>query len=221
MKKPYISILGDSISTFEGYSNDAKRNTTTKENVVYYGGVGNTGSNYPFCVKDCWWYKGADKAGLSILVNNSWSGDRISQLGQLRCEQLHSDVLKINPDMIAVYIGVNDFNWGLRLKDFYNYYATMVEKIKKKYLAKIFLFTLLPNGICLKHGRTLSELPAFNEQIKEISQQYNCTVVDLYKNSGITENNYQQFMFDGNLHPNVKGHNLIANCFVKTIKGEK
>ena len=218
--KPYISILGDSISTFEGYSNNPKRNTTTQNNKVYYGGEGNTGSKYPFRVEDCWWYKSANAAGLRVLVNNAWSGDRVARFGLTRCEQLHSDVLNLNPDVIAVYIGTNDYNHKLSVEDFYKYYSTMVEKIKKKYQAKVFLFTLTPNGRCIKYGRSLEELPLFNQQIKAVAKQYDCTVVDLYTHSGITEENYLQYTFDGDLHPNVQGHDMIANCFIKTIKGE-
>ena len=82
------------------------------------------------------------------------------------------------------------------------------------------MFTLTPNGICIKNGRSLEELPLFNEQIRAVAKRYSCTVVDLYKHSGITEENYSQYMFDGDLHPNVQGHDMIANCFIKTIKGE-
>ena len=96
----------------------------------------------------------------------------------------------------------------------------MVEQIKTKYTAKVFLFTLKPNGRCIEYGRTLEEFPLFNEQIRAVAKRYSCTVVDLYKNSGITEINYDQYMFDGKLHSNVQGHDRIANCFIKTIKGE-
>ena len=218
MEKPYISILGDSISTFEGYSNNPLRNTTTKDNAVYYGGEGNTGSEYSLRLEDCWWYKSAQEVGLRVLVNNSWSGDRVSLRGLQRCEQLHSDVLNAEPDIIAVYLGTNDYNHSLSVEDFYEKYAEMVKKITTRYTAKVFLLTVVPNGRCFKLGRTLEELPLFNQQIKKIAKQYGCTVVDLYEDSGITEENYSQYTFDGDLHPNVEGHARMAKCLIEKMK---
>ncbi len=112
-----LSILGDSISSFTNHSNGkaAKNgNCTIKENIAYY-------PEYvpSVAVEDTWWKQAAQKLGMEILVNNSWSGsclltEKSGTVGAYvdRCVQLHdntgSDKGKM-PDLIAVFMGTNDF----------------------------------------------------------------------------------------------------------------
>lgn len=74
-EKLTISILGDSISTFPDYSNGTAANTTnsTITNGATYYPLGDVST-----VENTWWYKAAKAMNAEILVNNSWSGSRIS-----------------------------------------------------------------------------------------------------------------------------------------------
>ena len=113
-----ISILGDSISTFENYSNgDAAKttNTTIKDYPAHY-----VNNRYGLPVDGTWWKQAADEIGAKILVNNSYSGSKIfypgsssSSLGYLnRATALHDNTGENagqKPDIIAVYLGTNDF----------------------------------------------------------------------------------------------------------------
>lgn len=209
-----LSILGDSISTYEGWSNNTDANDTIGDNAVYYGGTDNDGSSYLNSVEQTWWYQIADKTEMNILVNNSYSGDQVLDYGQTRCEQLHDnsgDNAGTNPDIIAVYFGINDFDRNETLEDIQVGYDTMVSKIADKYAdAEIYLFTHVPNG---KYTRSESELQQFNQIIKDIAEKYKCKVVNLYENSGITSSNYATYMADGSIHPNSAGMDIITNCF--------
>lgn len=245
----HFSILGDSISTFGGVSNNATNtNSTIGSNAVFYNG-----SNWGITSADqTWWKQTANEAGLNVLVNNSWSGDTVSGRGQTRATQLHDDTVTgtqtsvINPDLIAVYLGINDFNsYGPKLaagtyeainwetlivenqdgsftygsaSTFAEYYAIMMHKLTTAYDADVFCFTLLPNG--QMGSRPITELEAFNEAITKIAGRFGCGVVDLYNDSGITTSNMSSYYADysgQNLHPNQTGMDLITECFINKL----
>ena len=104
-----ISFYGDSITTYTGY--------IPSGNVTWY-----TGSNCGVSsVNDCWWKKLIDALGLTLVVNNSWSGrfvcshadtwtGRTTNAGykQANIDQLASN--GTSPDIIVVFMGINDFN---------------------------------------------------------------------------------------------------------------
>ena len=109
-----LSILGDSISTYLGISNNTSYNTTIGNNAVYYN---TTTHKLLKSVDETWWMQTMDALGLSLCVNNSWSGSCASDREspgtgsvayQSRCTQLHNDNTNTNPDIIAIYLGTND-----------------------------------------------------------------------------------------------------------------
>ena len=112
-----VSILGDSISTFPGYSSNTEHNSTIGNNVGYYGG-GKYGVN---SAEDTWWKQVADTLGMEVLVDNAWGGACIFQpraphgpasvgYGD-RCVNLHNDHTGEEPDVILVFVGTNDFSY--------------------------------------------------------------------------------------------------------------
>lgn len=130
----YVSILGDSISTFNGYSNDATVNTTIGGNGPRYdAGIADTKPG-SYCllesVDQTWWMHFANRSGMKLLVNNSWAGSQVfggkTSDGRVipaayldRCVNLHDNTLENNPgnapiypDVIFVYLGINDYNFN-------------------------------------------------------------------------------------------------------------
>ena len=112
-----VSIIGDSISTFGGVSNNTEDNTTIGDNAVFYNANGTT---FGVGLHDTWWQQTIDAMGMELCVNNSWSGSRIwasdaSAGYNTRCVNLHNNAGE-NPDFIWVYLGTNDYsvksNWG-------------------------------------------------------------------------------------------------------------
>ncbi len=112
-----ISILGDSISTYENISSGIAAdtsNTTIRNNRVFYSNNRNGVS-----LHDTWWMQIVDKLGGEILVNNSYSNSQIfdpnsNVIGQAyldRAQNLHDDTglnAGQKPDIIIVYMGYND-----------------------------------------------------------------------------------------------------------------
>ncbi|MBQ6231698.1 MAG: SGNH/GDSL hydrolase family protein [Eubacterium sp.] len=108
-----ISILGDSISTFLGYN--------PPEYSYYYhrGLYGIMDQN------DTWWGRFIDLCNGQLVMNESWSGSRVtcipnsgrmfpSACSKERTSNLHFGTE--SPDIILIYMGVNDWMNGATLK---------------------------------------------------------------------------------------------------------
>lgn len=201
----YISFLGDSITTYSGWSNNTSYNTTIGGNAVhttYYPGGAITAD-------ETYWKRTIDNLGLNLCVNNAWSGSKVTGNGVARATELHNDVKNIEPDIIVVYFGINDFNGGVacgsfnsvediynestkaytaNLNVFANAYATMVHKIKMRYPdADIYLCTL---DYCR------SGLEGYNGQIKKIAEVMDCNLVDFYNDTPMNLTNISTYTPD-------------------------
>lgn len=206
-----FSILGDSISTFEGYSNNTDYNLTIGDNWVWY-----TGNNAIRNVNETWWMQAIHQTGIKLLVNNSFSSDEVANRGVNRALQLHN-TSNVQPDIIAVYMGINDFLHLYSVEDFAAAYEQTIQRMQNKYAsADIFLFTLLPTKDAAQNQRP-EDVEAFNDVIRELAAQYDCALVDLYAQSGITQDTLAQYTCDGSLHPNAKGMDAITQCFVNAL----
>ena len=120
----YLSILGDSISTFNGINNDASANATIANNVKCYpyGDV----QDYRYT----YWGRLIGDTEMKLCVNNSWSGSHV--VGTLnsnyasgykdnmydRSTELDRDSGEI-PDVIFVYMGTNDLIHSKPLGELY------------------------------------------------------------------------------------------------------
>lgn len=222
LKDKKFSVLGDSLSTYKGYNTDASSNATLINNKTYYNG-----KNIIRNVKHTWWMRTINKTRMKLLVNNSSSGSKIKGIGNIsnstideaigiRSENLHNNIKNINPDIIAVFIGINDYNANTNLKEFAKSYEILIKKIINKYKkSEIFLFTLLPNK------NTKNDLEEYNNEIIKISKKYNLNIVDLYNKSKIKSKNIKKYTSDDkNLHLNSKGMKKVSKVFIKQLKNK-
>ncbi len=103
----YFSVLGDSISTFEGLIPEGWR--------LYYDKHfrEDTGVIEP---SDTWWGHVIDHFGGKLLVDGAFSGSLVEGAGfpagdsDERVAALAKD--GVSPDVILIYIGINDYGWG-------------------------------------------------------------------------------------------------------------
>lgn len=211
-----VSFLGDSISTFSGWSNSTSYNTTIGDNAVYY-----TTSKAPGItnVNDVWWKKVLNTTNTNLCVDNAYSGDRVTTRGVSRALQLHRDVDgTLNPDMIFVYLGVNDFNHSVSVDTFKETYDTMIKGMKEKYSnAKIYVGTIMPNA----RRVAPTVLDQFNAAIREIAQKYGVGLIDFYNDSGITADNMSTYYWETTasqrLHPNAVGMDMMAKTVLDKL----
>lgn len=124
------SVVGDSISTMHGISNNTAYNTTIGDNNVYYNDARNLdkdGSEIRNMIfhdyTHTYWGRLTKDLGMELCVNNAVSGSlvyetssaRYKQNMYSRANQLHQDngtpndrSDDVNPDVIIIFMGTND-----------------------------------------------------------------------------------------------------------------
>lgn len=229
-----FSILGDSVSTLEGFN--------PKGYNVFYAGENCelSGVNE---MADTWWGRVIDFFGGELLVNNSWSGSRVTQLpdsdslfpsscSDERTGRLH--IRNIMPDIIIVYLGTNDWANGVLFEnealegvwqqyngDFCRAYTTMLRKLKANYPnAEIWCCTLCATFMssnpsfdfpCVYNGNDINE---YNRIIETVAKQYDCKIIDLFSY------HIPYDSIDGS-HPNTNGMNTLATLMIRSIGGKE
>lgn len=223
-----ISILGDSISTFEGYNPEGYE--------VYYNSLFQSQTKVDD-VSKTWWAQVIDYMGGSLCVNGSYSGSRVSGVSfpsATSAERISALRNKDKePDIILVYIGMNDFGYCVPLypytyeestdvtKFFLTAYLHMLKMLKEAYPnATIICATLMKPRMkeydkadFSVNGKYVS-LDKYNEIIKSASIINGCVVVDLAK-LGVR---YQTL--DG-AHPDIIGHKELAQAWISCLKYRK
>ena len=168
-RNKYFSILSDSISTLEGYS-EPKGAEYYATAYKMFTGV-HTFSN-------TWWGQVIERLEGKLLVNNSISGSAVCwhpayEIPSYGCSDERTSALDkdgVAPDVIMVFLGTNDWGVGTQVtsvrpsKDdennlalFSSAYAKMLEKLQKRYPnAEIWCFTLLVERYTTRENFELS-----------------------------------------------------------------
>ena len=221
----YVSILGDSISTFNGVSHSSP---------FYPNG------RFSVTLNDTWWMQVINHFNMNLCVNVSIGGSQVqdgSLPGVQRATMLHNGDQK--PDIILIYLGINDLGTytqytapgtvdynALKVDGVYktpaNFaeaYAIMLSKMQAAYPdAQIFCVTLMPQRYTgssnyQKDWNDKDDIDAHNECIRAVAAHYGVPVIDMAENSGITWDNYMDYMPD-RIHPDVEGMGMMANCII-------
>ncbi len=232
--KIQLSILGDSLSTFEGYIPEGYS--------VFFPHSGEITD-----VNQMWWKKILDVSGMALCGNSSSSGSTCAgdstsvdnpmygcSDGRIAALLGQYDVV---PDKIIVYIGTNDLMTGVPLGEndgtkpvaegdvaaFSDAYCLTLDKIKASYPeAEVFCCTLTPIGdwgtetpfVTFTNGDGLTSQD-YSRVIRQIADAKGCHVIDL-ENCGITIENMQQYVTDG-VHLKPEGMNLIYEVIRKEL----
>ena len=228
-----VSILGDSISTFTG--------TMPADYNVYYPEKGDIPNS-----SQTWWGQLLTNTGMvlcrnassantnvtgnSLALDGSAPGCSIRRVMDLRGTDGSS------PDVIIIYMGINDFARSRTLGSFRSpgvqtegevmvftdAYELMLQKIKALYpAASIYCCTLLER--CDMNGNTGAPavnlngdtVADFNTQIKAIAKAYGASVIDFY-NCGINYTNLDLFTVDG-VHPTWLATGVLSQCATQAV----
>ncbi len=172
----YVTIIGDSISTYEGCN--------PEDYAVYYDREFQKVNGLK-SIEDTWWAKVIHAMDAKLCVNNSYFGSRVSGLvfpaaeSDGRLAELSTE--QHDPDIILIYIGFNDFGYGVkvRMKDctddpdeesFEEAYDHMLRTIRRKY-PDAFIF-------CATHMRTRVR----NRELWEFPEDYAGYEFEQYNN---------------------------------------
>lgn len=228
-----FSILGDSISTLYGYN--------PKGYNVFYSGD-NCEKSGVREMADTWWEQVISFFGGELLVNNSWSGSRVTKLpgrnglfpsacSDERTSSLHID--SVTPDVIIVYLGTNDWAFAANTGNdtrilgeddnelFDLAYNNMLKRLKTNYPhSEIWCCTLSETfmsknpDFTFPHKYSGTHIEEYNEIIRKISFRNKCKLIDLYR----CRMPYDSI--DGT-HPTSKGMSTIATVVIREMTGDE
>ena len=129
----YLSIMGDSISTYMGWSDSkpiTSEDCTNRYGEPYYGPTGSGCHNTELLVEDTWWHQAAQQLGAEILMSNagnstgllhaSYPNDAdwelyLQELLAYKTRPYYMGADGITPDIIALYIGSSDVRFAPEL----------------------------------------------------------------------------------------------------------
>lgn len=209
-----VSILGDSISTYEGYipSGYATKYPT--------GDVDN--------VNKTWWYMLIQELGMVLGVDNAYSGSTVGGNSHQMASLSRIQGLDDNgtPDIILFYGGTNDMlgtigtfdstqtytvdlttsSWS----DFATAYKDAIMRLQY-YYPNALIVAIMP--IWVKSTYTPAKVDSGIEVIKDICDYFGVPWIDL-RTSGFTTQNLDSLMTDG-VHPNAKGMRLVKERIKK------
>ena len=221
-----ISILGDSISTYEGCNPPGY--------AVYYDRHTQK-INGLKSMRDTWWAITADRLNASILINNSYSGSLVTGYqfpaasGYERTQSLGTE--QQDPDIILVYIGFNDFGNRIEITNeqndfqeadrcffFEDAYELMLSRMKQRYpKAVIVCGTLMRTVIEFNDPWIFPEnymgavFEDYNKAIRIAAKKQNVLLADL------SAHNIRYETFDGT-HPTRAGHRTIARAWLRCLE---
>lgn len=229
-----LAVLGDSISTYEGWIPKGYGEFFPMEGEVYN-------------VDETWWKMLIDETGMQFCANSSsagstCAGDSLSKDNpKYACSNYRIDALIGNggvyPDIIIVYMGTNDLlisvplgeNDGTQPVDegivetFSDAYTLILDKLESQYPgAQVFCCTLTQIGdwgITQPFETFVNSLNLdardYSRQIETIAGNRGIDVIDLI-NCGITPDNMPQYVTDG-VHLNPEGMKLVKDAVKYTV----
>lgn len=232
--KKHFSILGDSISTLTGY-NPKGYKVFYENDICEKSGVKE--------IRHIWWGKLIDFLGGELLVNNSWSGSRITKLSYdgnafpSGCAPERTCGLHIGntmPDVIIVNMGVNDWANAVKLYEthtdgsnglpdllsFDSAYKTVLSELKQNYPnAEIWCCTLCKSFMSSNPNFVFPcsyagiHIDKYNEIIRTAAQNKGCKIID------IASKEIEYDAFDGT-HPNCYGMESLAKGMIVEVVRE-
>lgn len=198
-----------------------------KQRVVFFGdsitqqGAGANG--YIMMMGDMLKQKGLDNQ--YELVGAGISGNKVYDL-YLRMED---DVLAKNPDVVIIWIGVNDV-WhkktsgtGTDADKFERFYNAIIKKLKDKHI-KVILCTPAAIGEKTDYTNELDgDLNKYAAIIRDIAQKNNCPLIDLrkafldYNLANNKENKESGILTRDRVHLNETGNKFVAEEMLKVL----
>ncbi len=205
-----LSILGDSISTYKGVSDDASANSTLLYNPYYY--------RDPLPLEKTYWKLVMTSLGLTLCVNNSWSGGNLSGRDNPDSGVNRANNLSRNdgtePDIVIVFMGINDLGRRVDIDVFASDYERTLMIIREHYPEAMVCCVNLPDrDIMLK-----KQTEAYNDRIASAAKAAGTRffVANLF-HSRLNNDCYYMNTLDG-LHPDEDGMRMIAEVVIDAIK---
>lgn len=240
LKGRTFSILGDSISTFQGYLRSDEQGYDGAAYAYWYP------KTYLNNVNQTWWKKLESLTGMTLLQNCAWSGSQVcgnsqsTTSAQAGCSTRRiADLAKngVAPDIIIILIGVNDLrnsdsralgDWNgndeivaesTNVATFSDAYSLMVSKIMTTYPnSEVFCCTILDTGHSGWDTHDNAKYPCMNDR-GNTTKEWNDTIRMVSESLGANVLDMHACGIDffnldtytgDRLHPNANGATLMA-----------
>jgi lysophospholipase L1-like esterase len=144
--------------------------------------------------------------------------------------RMEEDVLAKNPDVVVVYVGVNDvwhksmFGTGTDIDKFEKFYQAIIKKLKDKNI-KVILCTPATIGEKTDFSNSQDgDLNEYSKVIRGLATKNNLPLVDLrkvflaYNLTHNPENKSRGVLTTDGVHLNATGNQLVADEMWKVIK---
>ena len=144
--------------------------------------------------------------------------------------RLDDDVLAKNPDIVVIYIGVNDvwhkasFGTGTDPDKFEKFYTAILKKLKEKSIRVILCTPAVIGERTDFSNQQDGDMNRYSGIIRSIAQKNNLPLVDLrqkfleYNKQYNTENKESGVLTRDRVHLNEKGNQLVADEMWRVIK---
>ncbi len=144
--------------------------------------------------------------------------------------RLEADVLNKKPDVVIIYVGVNDV-WhkqthqtGTDPDKFVSFYSAMIKKMQAQGI-KVIVCTPAVIGEKTDFSNAQDgDLNRYSQLIRDIAKQHNCALVDLrkeflaYNLAHNPENKESGILTTDRVHLNVAGNKLVAELMIEGLK---
>ena len=167
--------------------------------------------------------KGNSKKDIE-LIGAGVGGNKVYDL-YLRLEE---DVLSRRPDMVFIYVGINDV-WhktsgiGTDIEKFEKFYTAIIKKLKA---AKIKVVVCTPSVIGEKKNNANpqdADLNAYAAVIRRLAATYQCSLADLrlaftgYENANNTTDKESGLLTTDRVHLTDAGNRLVADQLIRFL----
>lgn len=144
--------------------------------------------------------------------------------------RMDDDVLAKDPDIVVIYIGVNDvwhkasFGTGTDADKFEKFYNAIIKKLKEKNISVILCTPAVIGEKTDFTNQQDGDLNKYSNIIRGIAKQNNLPLVDLreefleYNKQYNTGNKEKGILTKDMVHLNAKGNQLVADKMWKVIK---
>lgn len=226
-KGKHLAIIGDSISTYEGYIPAGWRRFYTNSNLT---SVNNTywmklcktlGMTYNNCA-----YSASLVSGDSTATTVTGGQKECPGCSDVRINALNRDGK--TPDILLIYLGLNDWGNDVPIGDwdknsaipaegnittFAAAYALMITKIRTLYSTlRIFCCTIPSTRNRATTPPIVNTagiaIQAYNDALTMVARTLGCDVIDL-NGCGLNYISIANLSVDGVTHPNIAGHDLM------------
>lgn len=170
--------------------------------------------------------EGIKNNDLSFAALNRFSNN---QYNVLYWDKHAMDLYKASVDeckYIFIEYGTNDYFLSTPIDDDYDKYnvytyagalRTAIENIKEGMPCATIILVTPPYNNIESQGEALE---AYVAKEIEVASEYGIYVINNYELSGINEDNYEEYLFDGT-HPNTLGINILGAPIVEYIKDKQ